>query len=151
MSQLIFDELFDGVVFSQNIVLNRNISLAWIRPWIYKEGTLTSGQFRLEVYDGVTLLKTVDIDYTTINDNITATYAHGYIRFDVAPLALNVDDDEEYHTYTLKFSMVNYTDNPNGYIAICREWENRKYNIYGSLPDGDLEEPAGLELYTYTD
>lgn len=151
MSQLIIDELWDGVVFTQNIVVKKSVSLAWIRPWIYKEGTLQSGQLRLEVYDGATLLKQIDIDHTVINTNIPASYAHGYLRFDVEPLSLNVADTETEHVYTLKFSMVNYTDHPSHYLAICREWDQRKYQIFGSLPDGDVEEPAGYELYAYRD
>lgn len=151
MSQLLFDELFTGVTFTQNIVLKKSCAVAWIRPWIYKEGTLTDGQFRLQIYDGATLLKTIDIDYTTINENIPATYAHGYLRFDVSPLALNVADTETEHVYTLKFSMINYTDHASKFIAICREWDKRKYPIFGSEPDGDIEEPAGYELYNYAD
>jgi hypothetical protein len=149
MSTLVIDELFDGIVFEQDIRISENISLAWIRPWIYKQGTLVDGQFRLEVYDGATLIKTVDIDYSEINSNITAPYAHGYIRFDVSPLNLNKEDTEETHVYTLKFSMVNHTTDLNNYIAICREWDQLKYPIFGTPPVDDNTAPMGLELYTY--
>lgn len=149
MSQLIIDELFDGVTFSQNIHITKSIAVAFIRPWIYKQGTIADGKLRLEVYDGATLLKRADIPHALINNNIPGTYAHGYIRFNTAPLALNVADNETEHIYTLKFSMVDHTSNPSNYIAICREWDQHKYPIYGTPSTSDLEEPAGYELYVY--
>jgi hypothetical protein len=149
MSKLLVDELFNGVTFSQNIRLHNTVSIAFIRPWIYKQGTLQDGQFRLQVYDDTTLLKQVDIDYTAINAEITLQYAHGYLRFDTEPLVLGVDKDEEYHDFILKFSMVNHTTNAGNYIAICREWDVHKYPIFGVLPINDGTEPAGYELYGY--
>lgn len=149
MSTLLVEELYAGKVFTQNIRISKSIRLMWVRPWIYKQGTLADGQFRLEVYDGANLLKTIEIDYTEINSNITSTYAHGYIRFDVAPLTLNINEDEVNRVYTLKFSMVNHTTDTENFIAICREWNDHKYPLYGTEPVNDSTEPMGYELYVY--
>jgi hypothetical protein len=40
MSTLIIDELFNGVIFSQDIRISKSVNLEWIRPWIYKQGDL---------------------------------------------------------------------------------------------------------------
>jgi hypothetical protein len=149
MSTLLIDELFTGVTFEQPIRLIKSSQFAYIRAWIYKNGTLANGNFQLQVYDGATLLKTVSIPYTDINSAIPLTYGHGYIRFDVSPLALNILPTESYHDYILKFSMQGYTDNANNYLAIVREWDNPKYSVVGGSPINDSEEACGLELYSY--
>lgn len=148
MSTLIIDELYEDVVFEQRIRILRSTQIDAIRLWIYKNGTLLTGNLRCEIYDDVTLLKTVDIPYTDINAAITLPYAHGYIRFDVGPLALNVNETESYHEYTLKFSMNDYNNDTARYLAVCREWDQRKYQVYDELGN-DNEEPAGIELYAY--
>lgn len=149
MSMLLIDELFTGVVFTQHIRLRKSIQIAHIRPWIYKHGTLADGKLRCEIYDGATLLKQIDINYTDFNAAFTQPYAHGYIRFDVEPLALNVYPTEEYHDYTLKFSMQDYTNDGSNYVAMVREWDDRKYEIFGDLPLNDALEPLGYEIYNY--
>jgi hypothetical protein len=149
MSTLLVDELMNGITFEQNIRLHRSISAAFIRPWIYKHGTLASGKLRLRVFDGATLLKLVEIDYTDINAAFTQSYAHGYIRFDVAPLFLGVNDNEAYHDYTLKISMFGYVDDVNNFLGVCREWDQRKYPIFGTEPANDATEPCGYEIFEY--
>lgn len=149
MSTLVVEVLNNGFVFEQDIRISKSINVAHIRPWIYKEGALQDGQLRLQVYDGATLLKTIDIDFTTINEAFTEDYAHGYIRFDTGPLALNVSDNEANHVYTLKFSMVNHTIDGSNYIAIARNWEITQHAIFGPDPVFSTEEPCGLEIYTY--
>jgi hypothetical protein len=150
MSTLLIDELYSGIVITQNIRVSTNQSIAYIRPWIYKQGTLVDGSFRCQVYDGVTLLKQVDIPYTTINSEIPASYAHGYIRFDVSPLPLNVTNGQAYQTYTLKFSMVSHTTNTSNYLAICRDWESPKYPVYDGPILDDTSAPYGIELFNYS-
>lgn len=149
MSTLLVDELFTGVTFEQNVQIEENVSIAFIRPWIYKHGVLTTGDLRCEVYDGATLLKTVTINYVDINAAVTETYAHGYIRFDMSPLALNLGTSESTHVYTFKFSMINYTDDSNSFIGICRDWDNPKYPIYNGPAANDSVKPCGLEIYAY--
>jgi hypothetical protein len=149
MSTLFVDELYNGVTFTQTIRLENSISVAFIRPWIYKQGTLVDGQLRLQVYDGATLLKQVDIDYSDINTELTQPYAHGYIRFDTEPLILGVTEDATFHDYILKFSMINHTTDNNNYIGICRDWDVSKYPIFGTAPFSDAQSPAGYELYGY--
>jgi hypothetical protein len=149
MSTLLVDELFNGVVFEQPIRITKSTQFAYIRAWIYKNGTLASGNLQLQVYDGATLLKTVSIPYADINTNIPLPYAHGYIKFDVSPLALNVNPTETYHEYILKFSMSGYTNDLNNYMAIVREWDGPKYPMVDGYPVNDSEEACGLELYSY--
>lgn len=149
MSTLLIDELKPGVVFEQTIRIYKSIGVAYIRPWVYKNGTLQDGQFRVQVYEGATLLKTVDVDYTEINTGIPSDYAHGYMTIKVDPLALNVDEDTEYVEYILKFSMVNHTLDNNNYIAICREWDDRKYPLFAAEPLNDFNEPCGYEIFAY--
>ena len=149
MSTLILDELFNGVTFEQHIHLTQSTSFPYIRVWIYKHGILTSGDLKLDVYDGVSLVKSVSIPYTDINTAIPATYAHGYIRFDMDPLLLAVRDDETSHEYILKFSMANYIDDVNKFIAVVREWENPKYIPIDTPLSNDSIAACGLELYSY--
>ena len=154
MSTLIVDELNPGVVFSQTIKIKRNTLVRHIRPWIYKQGTLIDGDFKLEVYDGATLLATDTINYTEINSGITGTYAHGFIRFDFDPLQLNVPEINDEKEYILKFSMINSTLDTINFIAISRQYERKIYPTYGDV-DGsgeafnDMIEPCGVEIYEY--
>lgn len=151
MSTLLIDELYTGVVFTQHVRIRKSIQVAHIRPWIYKHGTITTGKFRCQIYDGATLLKQVDIENADLNSAFVELYAHGYIRFDVEPLALNVHPTEEYHDYTLKFSMIDYITDSSNYLATVREWDDRKYPIFGTSPLNDTTEPLGYELFNYKD
>lgn len=149
MSTLLVDELFTSVIFEQRIRIMRSAQIGAIRLWIYKNGNLDNGDLRMQIYDGATLLKQVDISHTDINNAVVLAYAHGYIRFDTDGLSLNVGETEAHHEYILKFSMVNYTDNANKYIAVCREWDGPKYVTFDGPIENDSEDPAGLEIYAY--
>ena len=154
MSTLLVDELWDGVQFDQKVKITHDLQLAHIRPWIYKHGTLVDGQFRCSVYQGAILLTTAEIDYADINAAFTEDYAHGNIRFDFDSMALHVADGSTESEYTFRFEMVNHTTDSNNFIGICRQWDLKVYDIYGSgvvdnEPPNDAVEPAGLELYEY--
>lgn len=149
MSTLLIDELFEDVIFEQTIRITRSAQVGAIRLWVYKNGTLTSGNLTMQIYDGVTLLKQVEIPYTDLNAAVVLDYAHGYVRFDTDPLTLNVGETESYHEYVLKFSMTGYTNDANKYIAVCREWDGPKYVTFDGPIINDSEDPAGLEIYAY--
>jgi hypothetical protein len=153
MSTLLIDELYPGQVFSQKIKISKPISIAVIRPWIYKQGTLVDGDFQLEVLQGATVLITKTIGFADINSGISSPYAHGYIKFEFDVLQLNVSEGNLEEEYTLRFSMINHTLDTSNYIAIVREWDDKKYIIYGDQvaqePQHDFLEPAGYELYVY--
>lgn len=153
MSTLLIDELHPGVVFEQPIKIPRNMSIAHIRPWIYKHGIIQDGDFQLQVFDGATLLATSIINYQDFNAAFTENYAHGYIRFDFDALQLNVPDIAIDKEYILKFSMINHTLDLNNFIAIVRQYEQKIYDTYGNVIGGegisDTIEPAGIELYEY--
>jgi hypothetical protein len=149
MSTLLIDELFDTVEFVQDIHILRSTQVDSIRVWIYKEGTLATGSLRLRIYDGATIVEQISIPYADLNAGIPGPYAHGYVRFDVGPLALNVNENETDRTYTFKIDMVGYVNDANNYIAVVREWDGPKYAPYTAAPFNDSEEACGLEIYSY--
>lgn len=154
MSTLLIDELFTGVVFNQPVTIKKDISVAHIRPWIYKHGTLGAGQFKLTVLQGATELATSLIDFADINTNIPSTYAHGSIRFDFNNLVLNVEENATETDYIFKYEVINYTNNPNGFIGMIRRYEAKTYPTYGTgvvdnEAQNDFVEPSGLEIYEY--
>lgn len=151
---LLVDELYPGVVFEQNFRIQKSISVPAIRPWIYKQGTIADGDLTLEVWQGADLLKTAVINFADINAGITATYAHGFIRFDFDPLQLNHDRAQEWTEYTLKLYMDNHTKDVNNFVAATRRWELKTYNTYGdgvvdNEAPNDFVEPLGVELYKW--
>lgn len=154
MSTLIVEQLFDGVTFSQAIRVNRNVSVAHIRPWVFLNGTLADGDFQCRVLQGATGLAVATISYTDINAAKTEDYAHGYIRFDFDSLILHRNEGEEKTEYIFEFSMINHTTDPTNFLAICREWDIKSAIVYGDV-DGngdavnDMVEPAGYEIYEY--
>lgn len=148
MSTLILDELYAGVIFSQKLNINRNVGVRYVRPWIYKQGTLVDGELTCRIKDGVTLIQEVSIDYTDINSAITATYAHGFIRFDFEAVDLKLPDESTSHEYTIEFEMTNHTTDLNNFIGINRSWENSIYPTPTPAPN-DTVEPAGIEIYEF--
>ena len=152
---LIIDELYDGITFVQNFRIKQSISIAHVRPWIYKQGTIVDGDLTLEIYEGATLLKSVSINYLDINAGIPATYAHGQIRFDFDPLQLNHDRSQEWTEYTMKLYMANHSTNTANFIGTSRRYESQFYDTYGSgvingQAANDMVEPLGFEIYRYT-
>ena len=77
MSTLIVQELFPGIQVEQRIRITRDVSVAHIRPWIYKQGTLVDGDLELVIEQDGTDLLTVTIPYTEINAGVTGDFAHG--------------------------------------------------------------------------
>lgn len=151
---LVIDELYTGVKFEQNFRINQSLSIAHIRPWIYKHGVLASGVLTLDVYQDTRLLKKIEIDYTTINNIIPGTYAHGQIRFDCNSLQLNHDTKNEWTVYRIELYMNNYTNNSTKFIGTCRRYEHNFYTVYGAVDingDGlnDMIEPLGYEIFEY--
>ena len=148
MSTLVVDELFPGVVFSQSITIERDLGIAYIRPWIYKEGTLVDGDLVCRVLDGATLIKEVSINFATINENITPDFAHGFIRFDMSQITLLLADKESEHEFIIEFEMTNHTKDINNFIGINRSWENKIYDTESVAPN-DMVEPGGIEIYEF--
>lgn len=153
MSTLLIEPLLNGTIFEQPIKVDRSVSIAHIRPWVYINGTLTSGVFTCKVFQGATELTSATINYTDINAAKTETYAHGYIRFDFDSLILNKDNGETKTEYILKFSMEGYVDDPSNYLGIVREWDAKSSIVYGSISGSsalnDYIEPAGYQIFEY--
>lgn len=148
MSTLLIDELYPGVVFNQLFRIKKNVNLAHIRPWIYVQNDLIDGVFQCQVFDGATLLRTASITYEQINEAITLSYAHGFIRFDFDSLSLRIPEGQVEKEYRLEFSMQGHTFNGTNFLAICRMWDDAFYDTYGVIPN-DAVEPAGFELFEY--
>ena len=154
MSTLVVTEMFSGVVVNQPVTISKDISVAHIRPWIYKHGALGSGQLKLSIYQGATLLKTSLVDFGDIQLDKPETYAHGFIRFDFDNLVLYVQESSLETEYIFRFEVINYTNNPNGFIGMCRRYEAKTYPTYGTgvvmgEAPNDTVEPFGLEIYEY--
>ena len=146
------DELYPGVVFSQNFKIHKGADIKHIRPWVYVQGTLVDGDLQMQVLDGATVLVTETINYVDINAAKEDTYVHGYLRFDLESLVLRVPEGATEKEYTVRFEMINHTKDTVNYLAICRQWDLKVYDLYGTGAVGnqavnDSVEPAGLEIY----
>lgn len=148
MSILVIEQLFDGVVFDQPITIQRDTAIAHIRPWIMKFGTLLTGDLQIEVIQASTTLATKTINFSEIESAISDPYAHGFIRFDFDALNLRIGEGNTEETYTLRLKMINYTNNPTGYIALTRAWDVPIYENTDS-PANDMVKAFGIEIYTY--
>lgn len=146
MSTLIVDELYPGVIFSQTLVIKRNLSIAHIRPRIYKQGVLLDGDFVCRVKDDDTLIKEVSINYVDINEATPEVYMNGFIRFDLDPLTLILPDNAESKEWQIEFEMINHTQDSNNLIAINRSWEDKIYETVTPAPN-DMVEPGTIEVY----
>lgn len=148
MSTLIVEELLPDTPITQEFRVERDVSLAYIRPWVYIAGTLADGDLQLEVLEDATVLRTYTINFADINAVKTDAYAHGYLRFDVEPLVLHRDFSELNTAYTLRFTMINHTEDENNYLALVRGWEDPIYEAYGDTTY-NTENPFGIEFYEY--
>lgn len=152
MSTLVIDEMYPGVVFSQDFKIFNDAGVKHIRPWIYVEGTLADGDLQMEVLDGATVLKTKTINFADINSAKEDTYVHGYIRFDLGNLVLRIPEGSTEKEYIVRFEMINHTKDTGNYLAMCRQWDTKVYDTYGAgvvnnEPPNDMVEPVGLEIY----
>lgn len=151
---LLVDELYENVIFEQEFRINKTLQLAHFRPWIIKWGT-PDGTMVCQIWQDATLLKEVKLTSTEINLNVTATYAHGQLRFDTSPLQLNHDRSQEYTYYTVKIFMENNTTDSNNFYGIVRRYENKFYPTYGAVDingEGvnDMIEPMGFEMFEWS-
>lgn len=151
---LIIDELYDGVVFSQNFRIKKSRQLAHFRPWIIKWGNPADGEMVVQILQNNVVLREVRLSSTEINAGIPATYFHGHLRFDTSPLQLNHNRQNEYTEYQVKVFMENYTSDPNNFYGIIRRYEHKFYDTYGDVVDGealnDMVEPMGFELFEWS-
>lgn len=152
---LVVDELYNGIVFTQNFRINRTIQLAHFRPWFIKWGNPPAGEMVLQILQDDILLKEVRLTALEINTNITSTYFHGQLRFDTAPMQLNHDRKAEYTEYQVKIFMDGYTTDTQNFYGLVRRYEQKFYNTYGqdvidNEAPNDMVEPLGLELFEYT-
>ena len=151
---LVVDELYDGVEFSQNFRINRSLSLAHFRPWMIKWGNPPAGELVMQILEGSTVLKEVRLAATDINTEITSTYFHGQIRFDLDAFQLNHTKEADYTEYTVKLFMDGYVTDVNNFYGTVRRYEQKFYDTYGDgVENGeapnDMVEPLGFELFEF--
>lgn len=156
MSTLLVNELYPGIVFPQLIRITRDVNVAAIRPWIYRHNDLLDGELQCRVYQGANQLTESILTAAEINQAFTENFAHGFLRFDFEALTLRVAEGNVSEEYRIEFEMVNHTLNSNNFIGIVRRWEAKTYPTYGSgvvnnEAQNDSVEPAGLELFEYTE
>lgn len=150
---LLVDELYNGITFVQKFKIKKSLSVAHIRPWVYKHGLQASGTLTLNVKQDGRLLATSTIPYTKINAEIPGTYAHGQIRFDFNSLQLNHKTTDEFTEYTLELFMTGYS-HALTFMGAIRRFEDLFYPAYGYV-DGngdavnDMIEPMGFEVFEY--
>lgn len=136
--QLVVHEIkADGV--SQQVVPTRTMLLSAIRPHIYKHGSPT-GSLIVQVCatDGTVIAES---DPLTISSISTATYFHGYVRFDVkASLRRNA-------SYLIKvMSGDGYSFSESAYCGVCSDFDLNKYTKQYT-PTGYNDDPLDLEFW----
>ena len=148
MSTLVVDEMYTGIVFSQPITILDDMDCAFVRPWVYLHGTLTTGDLTCRIKDGAEVLKTVSINYADINAAKTDAYAHGFIRIATHPLMLKIPSGEVSKEYTLEFEMVGYVNDTSNFLGIVRSWEDPLYPE-DPAASNDTTKGCGFELYEF--
>lgn len=151
---LLVEELYPGLTFEQPFRIQKTFQMPYLRPWIYKQGTLVDGVLTLEIWKDGELLKTATIDYTEINEQIPGTYAHGQIRFDLDPMQVNHNRKEEWTEYSYRLYMNNHTRDTQNFIGAVRRYEKKFYDIYGTgvvnnEAPNDAIEPGGFEIFSW--
>lgn len=152
MSCLVYDRFRAGLQFPQKIKITREYNIAHVRPWVYLQGDIQDGSFKVTVSDGATELATSEITATEINTAKTLQFFHGFIRFDFDSLALKIPEGVTEKEYTFTFEMINHSDDSANFVAMVRSWDYPIYTIYGDdvvdgEPPNDAVTPGGLELY----
>lgn len=151
---LVVDELYDGITFPQKFRINRSMSIAHIRPWVIKWGTIADGELVLQVRQNDELLIESIIPSGDINAQIPSTYFHGQIRFDFDALQLNHDRENEYTEYEFHLFMRNHTTDTQNFMGAIRRYELKFYDTYGedvinNEAPNDMVEPMGFELFEW--
>lgn len=149
MSILLLDELTPGVVFVQDIYVTKDVDIAGIRPWVYIQGVLATGDFICRIKDeGGTTLKSTLINYVDINAIGTDTFKHGKILFEFNGATLHLAPGDTSTLYTLEFEMINYVNDPNNFVGIVRDWEDPVWISIDDLPNSNVA-PCGIEIFEY--
>ena len=132
--------LSDSQTLDTSIRIDRSIKVKHVRAHLFRQGLLSDGQVEMSIYEGLNLVKTVDIDYADINSVDSNTYAHGWFRFDFE-VPLNHNYENTYTEYTIKLKIKNMT---NKLI-----WLVSDLNVpLAELHNDNSIYARGLEVYT---
>lgn len=153
MSYLLHDEFNDSTPIETTIrIPNKGIYLDFLRTHCFKSGTV-AGTFTCVISQNGTDLSTATITADQVNA-ITATYAHGFFRWDFADkVRLNVDPEQEFIEYNLRFESSGYTRDTSNFFDLCKDFDNQLVPDYGIHFNETTNEqkaatmPYGVELY----
>lgn len=123
---LILDEL--KTTLEQEITPTLNASVMHIRPHLYIENN-PSGSVKVQVLsEGVVIAESSEVSISSIT---SATYAHGYIRFDVDVFL------KENVTYKLRLAPgTGYSFSGSAFVGWCKDFDLRKYATAYSASSG---------------
>tara|TARA_Y100001936_G_C16091405_1_gene686519 strand:- start:2722 stop:3195 length:474 start_codon:yes stop_codon:yes gene_type:complete len=140
-------EISTGIRFRERCVIHS------IRLKVFKCGTLQDGILTLQVLNSNgNLIGSKSLTYEEINNGISGTYAHGYMKFEFSEsLVINKSELNSFTECTLKVVMSDHTEDQNNYIALVRD-ENPYTPEYGERPVNEPNNvwfnPYGLEIYS---
>lgn len=153
MSFLLHDEFNDSTPIETKIrIPNKGIYLDFLRTHCFKSGTV-AGTFTCTISQNGTDLSTATITADQINE-IQGTYAHGFFRWDfVNKIRLNVNAEDEFAEYDLRFESTGYTRTATDFFDLCKDFDNRLVPEFGDhigfLSDAQIaaSRSYGFELY----
>lgn len=155
MSDFIVDCFDDttSLIVSRHRVYE-TILIRGIRLEMFKSGFPTGSVF-MEIYvDGI-LNETQELTFEEINSEITATYAHGYLHFELDnPVFISVDNVIGNKEMELRFYTSGYTYSNSVNFGIIKRHNNKIVSDYGidyaSAMDEDQaasHAPYSIEIY----
>lgn len=147
-----FDDDFTTVDIGMRIT--ESVMIKAIRMKMFKHGTIADGTLTLQVLnDNDTVIGTQSITHTQFNE-ISGTYAHGYINFQFdEQVCINKDENDSYIQLTLRLTMSGHTEDTNNFVALVRQFDGEFVDEYGTRPTSISPEedgwfnPYGVEIY----
>jgi len=140
MSTLVVDELITTLV--QEIKIQRPITLAGLRPWLYSHDD-PNGSFDFGIYRDSNLVKNFTFTVAELKTamGVTQPYFHGHYAIPITPFVLPRG------TYELRFSGSGYTYNTNKFIGWCKDIDPHG-KTYGTI-ENYTSNPYSFTLIEY--
>lgn len=150
---LLHDEFNDSTPIETSIrIPHKGFKLDFLRTHCIKSNTV-DGTFTCTLVQNGVDLATATITSEQVNA-ISGTYAHGFVRWDFTnKVTLNVNPEDEFAEYTLRFESVGYTRTATNFFDLCKDFDNPIVDEYGDHINADTPEqkaasaPYGIELY----
>jgi hypothetical protein len=147
VSSLVVDDL--DTTLTQKVTPTETLILGAIRPHILIFGN-PAGCLRVDIYDSAntTLLKSSEdlmISDIKTQGNITESYFHGYIRFNID---WGLVKDTE---YSIRLEgLAGYSPTVSDYIGWCRDFDTRKYTA-SYTPNEGFNSSFDIEFWQQDD